>query len=239
GVPDSERAEMDELVKKEQMAQEKRRKSREEKMKMGVKCSPCHGESNDRPIIRLAVTRANTSPKESAFLDMSVTVTNTGKVQTSLYNKTDDYSFSVVRYPHYESNIPISMGLNTLHGEIIRIFRNCSLFEHFLERTRQVAHYFLQIQYPKEIVYSRLYSTLNRTPAISLKYAVCNNDICMLVRYPHYESNIPISMGLNTLHGEIIRIFRNCSLFEFFLSLPFPSLSSLLPSRNYSDRRLV
>ncbi|KAF8374323.1 hypothetical protein PRIPAC_80752 [Pristionchus pacificus] len=129
----------------------------------------------------LTLEQTNTSPKESAFLDMSVTVTNTGKVQTSLYNKTDDYSFSVVRYPHYESNIPISMGLNTLHGEIIRIFRNCSLFEHFLERTRQVAHYFLQIQYPKEIVYSRLYSTLNRTPAISLKYAVCNNDICMRI----------------------------------------------------------
>ncbi|KAF8362111.1 hypothetical protein PRIPAC_89034 [Pristionchus pacificus] len=127
----------------------------------------------------LTLEQTNTDPKESAFLDMSIKVTITGAVQTSLYNKTDDYSFSVVRYPHYESNIPISMGLNTLHGEIIRIFRNCSLFEHFLERTRQLARYFLQVQYPKEILCSRLYSTLNKTPAISLKYAVCNNDICM------------------------------------------------------------
>ncbi|KAF8362070.1 hypothetical protein PRIPAC_88993 [Pristionchus pacificus] len=127
----------------------------------------------------LTLEQINTDPKESAFLDMSIKVTITGAVQTSLYNKTDDYSFSVVRYPHYESNIPISMGLNTLHGEIIRIFRNCSLFEHFLERTRQLARYFLQIQYPKEILCSRLYSTLNKTPAISLKYAVCNNDICV------------------------------------------------------------
>ena len=127
----------------------------------------------------LTLEQTNTDTKESAFLNMSIKVTITGAVQTSLYNKTDDYSFSVVRYPHYESNIPISMGLNTLHGEIIRIFRNCSLFEHFLERTRQLARYFLQIQYPKEILCSRLYSTLNKTPAISLKYAVCNNDICM------------------------------------------------------------
>ncbi|KAF8375161.1 hypothetical protein PRIPAC_81590 [Pristionchus pacificus] len=100
-------------------------------------------------------------------------------IRRATFAETDDYSFSVVRYPHYESNIPISMGLNTLHGEIIRIFRNCSLFEHFLERTRQLARYFLQIQYPKEILCSRLYSTLNKTPAISLKYAVYNNDICM------------------------------------------------------------
>uniref|UniRef100_A0A8R1UTH5 Reverse transcriptase domain-containing protein n=1 Tax=Pristionchus pacificus TaxID=54126 RepID=A0A8R1UTH5_PRIPA len=125
----------------------------------------------------LTLEQTNTDPKD--ILDMSIKVTITGTVQTSLYNKTDDYSFSVVRYPHYESNIPISMGLNTLHGEIIRIFRNCSLFEHFLERTRQLARYFLQIQYPKEILCSRLYSTLNKTPAISLKYAVYNNDICM------------------------------------------------------------
>ncbi|KAF8353840.1 hypothetical protein PRIPAC_95463 [Pristionchus pacificus] len=127
----------------------------------------------------LTLEQTNTDPKESAFLDMSIKVTITGAVQTSLYNKTDDYSFSVVRYPHYESNIPISMGLNTLHGEIIRIFRNCSLFEHFLERTCQLARYFLQIQYPKEILCSRLYSTLNKTPTISLKYAVRNNDICI------------------------------------------------------------
>ncbi|KAF8367718.1 hypothetical protein PRIPAC_85547, partial [Pristionchus pacificus] len=127
----------------------------------------------------LTLEQTNTDPKESAFLDMSIKVTITGAVQTSLYNKTDDYSFSVVRYPHYESNIPISMGLNTLHGEIIRIFRNCSLFEHFLERTCQLARYFLQIQYPKEILCSRLYSTFNKTPAISLKYAVRNNDICI------------------------------------------------------------
>ncbi|KAF8370366.1 hypothetical protein PRIPAC_76795 [Pristionchus pacificus] len=114
---------------------------------------------------------------------MSIKVTITGAVQTSLYNKTDDYSFSVVRYPHYESNIPISMGLNTLHGEIIRIFRNCSLFEHFLERTRQLARYFLQIQYPKEILCSRLYSTLNKTPAISLKYATFHSFTNFLTKY--------------------------------------------------------
>ncbi|KAF8372777.1 hypothetical protein PRIPAC_79206, partial [Pristionchus pacificus] len=131
----------------------------------------------------LTLEQTNTDPKESAFLDMSIKVTITGAVQTSLYNKTDDYSFSVVRYPHYESNIPISMGLNTLHGEIIRIFRNCSLFEHFLERTRQLARYFLQIQYPKEILCSRLYSTLNKTPAISLKYATFHSFSNFLTKY--------------------------------------------------------
>ncbi|KAF8373470.1 hypothetical protein PRIPAC_79899, partial [Pristionchus pacificus] len=57
----------------------------------------------------LTLEQTNTGPKESAFLDMSIKVTITGAIQTSLYNKTDDYSFSVVRYPHYESNIPISL----------------------------------------------------------------------------------------------------------------------------------
>ncbi|KAF8374401.1 hypothetical protein PRIPAC_80830 [Pristionchus pacificus] len=101
----------------------------------------------------LTLEQTNTGPKESAFLDMSIKGTITGAVQTSLYNKTDDYSFSFSSLRIEYSNC---MGLNTLHGEIIRIFRNCSLFEHFLERTRQLARYFLQIQYPKEILSDKL-----------------------------------------------------------------------------------
>uniref|UniRef100_A0A8R1U5W9 Reverse transcriptase domain-containing protein n=1 Tax=Pristionchus pacificus TaxID=54126 RepID=A0A8R1U5W9_PRIPA len=158
----------------------------------------------------LTLEQTNTSPKESAFLDMSVAVTDSGTVRTSLYNKTDDYSFSVVRYPHYESNIPISMGLNTLHGEIIRIFRNCSLFEHFLERTRQLAHYFLQIKYPKEILYSRLYSTLNRTPAIALKYAKeLNTESTDGKTYEIKDQLDPVNVKLN--HEKFTRSFGQLS----------------------------
>ncbi|GMS95156.1 hypothetical protein PENTCL1PPCAC_17331 [Pristionchus entomophagus] len=129
----------------------------------------------------LTLEQTNSDPTAAAFLDLSICVTQSGHIQTSLYNKTDDYSFSVIRYPHFESNIPISMGLNTMHGEIVRIFRNCSSFNHFLERVRQIARYFISIRYPKEIVFSRLYSTLNRNPNISLKYGLPSSEICLIV----------------------------------------------------------
>ncbi|GMT04144.1 hypothetical protein PENTCL1PPCAC_26318, partial [Pristionchus entomophagus] len=129
----------------------------------------------------LTLEQTNSEPTEAAFLDLSVRVTQSGHIQTSLYNKTDDYSFSVIRYPHFESNIPISMGLNTMHGEIVRIYRNCSSFNHFLERVRLIARYFISIKYPKEIVFSRVYSTLNRNPNVSLKYGLPNSEICLRV----------------------------------------------------------
>lgn len=125
----------------------------------------------------LTLEQTNSSPCNSAFLDLLITVASGGTVQTSIYNKTDDYSFSVIRYPHYHSNVPISMGLNTFHGEIIRIFRNCSSFNHFLERTRQLTKYFISISYPKEIVFSRLYRTLNKNLTISIKYGLTNSQI--------------------------------------------------------------
>ncbi|GMT21814.1 hypothetical protein PFISCL1PPCAC_13111, partial [Pristionchus fissidentatus] len=53
----------------------------------------------------LTLEQTNATPKESAFLNLSVRITTEGIVKTSLYNKTDDYSFSVVRYPHFLSNI--------------------------------------------------------------------------------------------------------------------------------------
>ncbi|GMR40858.1 hypothetical protein PMAYCL1PPCAC_11053, partial [Pristionchus mayeri] len=120
----------------------------------------------------LTLEQTNSGPRESSFLDLSIIVKNNGKVQTSLYNKTDDYSFSVVRYPHYQSNNPRFMGANTLHGEIVRIYRNCSSVEHFLERVRKIVKYYITIQYPKNIVFSRVYKSLNKTQTISLKYAV-------------------------------------------------------------------
>ncbi|GMR33651.1 hypothetical protein PMAYCL1PPCAC_03846, partial [Pristionchus mayeri] len=129
----------------------------------------------------LTLEQTNTNLYEAAFLDLSISILKTGKVQTSLYNKTDDYSFSVIRYPHFESNIPMSMGVNTLHGEIIRIFRNCSSFEHFLDRVHQLSRYFITIKNPKDIVFYRIYKTLNNNPNIALKYAQPNNEICLQI----------------------------------------------------------
>ncbi|GMT14529.1 hypothetical protein PFISCL1PPCAC_5826, partial [Pristionchus fissidentatus] len=72
----------------------------------------------------------------------------------SLYNKTDDYSFQVIRYPHFESNVPVKIGLNTFYGEMVRIYRNCSELNDFILRTESLIAYFLSIQYPRHIIHA-------------------------------------------------------------------------------------
>ncbi|GMT02233.1 hypothetical protein PENTCL1PPCAC_24407, partial [Pristionchus entomophagus] len=39
----------------------------------------------------LTLEQTNSEPTEAAFLDLSISVTHSGHIQTSLYNKTDDY----------------------------------------------------------------------------------------------------------------------------------------------------
>ena len=125
----------------------------------------------------LTLEQTNNTDKKSAFLDLDIECTRDG-VTTSLYNKTDDYSFSVVRYPHFSSCIPRRIGLNTLHGEFLRIYRNCSKSQHFYIRSRALTDYFFSVGYPRTLINSRIIRTIKMNPSIALKYGISDGALC-------------------------------------------------------------
>lgn len=128
----------------------------------------------------LTLERTNNAENRAAFLDLDISCTSNG-IQTALYNKTDDYTFRVIRYPHFTSNIPKRIGLNTFHGEIIRIFRTCTHLSDFTSRTKSLIQTFETNQYPRALLISRLVKTLTINPSLALKYTTDNQHICVTV----------------------------------------------------------
>ncbi|MCP4978369.1 MAG: hypothetical protein GY931_19660 [Maribacter sp.] len=61
----------------------------------------------------------------SDYLDLSIEITG-GRLNTTLYNKTDAFNFMVIRYPEASSNVHSCIGYNTFYSQLLRIGRICS-----------------------------------------------------------------------------------------------------------------
>jgi hypothetical protein len=59
-----------------------------------------------------------------------------GKLATQLYDKRDDFSFTIVNFPYICSNIPLSPAYGIYISPLIRYTRACSTYDQFLSRSR-------------------------------------------------------------------------------------------------------
>ena len=71
------------------------------------------------------------SGNQVSFLDLQITNEN-GHLNTKLFDKRDDFPFSIVRLPFHSSNIPSKMFYSSIGAEILRIGRVCSSTDNFL-----------------------------------------------------------------------------------------------------------
>lgn len=129
----------------------------------------------------LTLERTNRDAGDTAFLDLLIRPQQDGTLNLSLYNKTDDYNFEVIRYPHRDSCIPRRIGLNTLHGEILRIYRNCSRYSEFQERVRALLVHFTRIGYTKLEISEQFMRTVSKNPNVALRYGTSKYKICVEV----------------------------------------------------------
>ena len=85
----------------------------------------------------LVLNKENVSSTEASFLDLYIQITEK-KFSYKLYDKRDDFSFSIVRMPHSLSNIPTSMFYSCVGAEILRIARATSDSDSFLISCRAI-----------------------------------------------------------------------------------------------------
>ncbi len=107
----------------------------------------------------------------NVFLDLEVKLEN-DDILHKTYNKTDDYNFQVVRYPAYDSNISYQLCINTIHGEIIRLYRNSSQLNDFIDRIKQLCTIFKDNEFMKSTIETTVERSLLRLPTINLKFNV-------------------------------------------------------------------
>ena len=73
----------------------------------------------------------------ATFLNLDITIED-GKFIFKLFDKRDEFPFSIVRMPYKDSNIPLTIFYASLVGEFLRIGRSSMLFRDFLPKARDL-----------------------------------------------------------------------------------------------------
>ena len=82
----------------------------------------------------------------ASYLDILLNIDINGKLSTQLYDKRDDFSFSIVNVPHLYSNIPSSPAYGAYVSQRIRYARACSAYDQFLIRGKLLTDKLLLLQ---------------------------------------------------------------------------------------------
>jgi hypothetical protein len=76
------------------------------------------------------------SSTSASYLDVLLNIDANGKLTIQLYDKRDDFSFTIVNFPFIYSNIPLSPVYGVYISQLIQYARACSTYDQFLSRSR-------------------------------------------------------------------------------------------------------
>ena len=71
------------------------------------------------------LNKANTSDKETSFLDLNIKVIGSD-IHTSIYDKRDDFGFPIVNYPWLSGDVPRLPSYGIYISQLVRFARCCT-----------------------------------------------------------------------------------------------------------------
>ena len=74
----------------------------------------------------------------ASYLDLLLEIGDGNKLSTKLYDKRDDFNFSIVNFPYLCSNIPTSPAYGVFVSQLIRYCRASSKYHDFVSRSTQL-----------------------------------------------------------------------------------------------------
>ena len=123
----------------------------------------------------LILNKSNVSSiSNSSFLDLNVSVLDRGYV-IKVYNKVDDYNFSVITFPFLESNIVTTVCYSVFFGEILRYLRICSRLCDFENRAQMLVRMLVQRGYKRSELAKQFIKVFFRYKIEVRKYPGCLN----------------------------------------------------------------
>ena len=85
----------------------------------------------------LQLNKANTSDKETAYLDLNIKLFGSG-IQTSVFDKRDDFGFPIVNFPWLSGDVPRLPSYGIYISQLVRFARCCTSVVDFHSKNRQI-----------------------------------------------------------------------------------------------------
>ena len=82
----------------------------------------------------LEIKETTESVSSASYLDIFLEFDSNGDLSTRLYDKRDDFNFTIINFPHLDSNIPLSPAYGVYISQLIRYARACSSYGDFVVR---------------------------------------------------------------------------------------------------------
>ena len=105
----------------------------------------------------LQLNKANTSDKETSFLDLNIKVIGNG-IYTSVYDKRNDFGFPIVNFPWLSGDVPRLPSYGIYISQLVRFARCCASVFDFHSKNLQITSKLLTQGYR----YHRLRKTLRK-----------------------------------------------------------------------------
>jgi hypothetical protein len=131
----------------------------------------------------LTLKKINTSNLKADVLDISIEIKNDKSFISSVYDKRDDFDFSIINFPHMKSNINKKMAYNVYKEEIRRYLRICSSHTTFGDKCLQLEQNLVNKGYSRK----ELFYHLNKVVVENVKFHTYNItpvDFLFQYRYP-------------------------------------------------------
>ena len=122
----------------------------------------------------LQLKKTHNSETSSNYLDLAITITN-DKISTKLYNKTDDFSFNVIRFPYSDTNISLINKSSVIYTETLRLANTCSFFNVFVSKITDMVTTLLKNGYEEDFIVTSIVKCIYKNKFISYKYSIANN----------------------------------------------------------------
>ena len=111
----------------------------------------------------LQLNKANTSDKETSFLDLNIKVIGSD-IHTSVYDKRDDFGFPIVNFPWLSGDVPRLPSYGIYISQLVRFARCCTSVLDFHSKNLQITSKLLTQGYRYHKLEKHLESSLDRTP---------------------------------------------------------------------------
>jgi len=141
-----------------------------------------HVRSNYSLLLILLVKYTTDYPNSASYLDLYPEHDNNLTLTTKLYDKHDDFNFSVVNYPFLDSYIPSCPAYGVYMSQLIRYSKTCNTYQDFLHRDVLLTRKLLSQGFIETTLRSTLKKFFGRyhhfIPPYRVAVTTVGNDIC-------------------------------------------------------------
>ena len=134
----------------------------------------------------IQLNKANTSDKETSFLDLNIKVVGSN-IHTSVYDKRDDFGFPIVNFPWLSGDVPRLPSYGIYISQFVRFARCCTSVFDFHSKNLQITSKLLTQGYR----YHKLQKTFGKFLGHTLNF--CPNSVKYRFRIMYHKESLTLS----------------------------------------------